>query len=170
MTGFGKGGRGQIIWRTVDFALGALAEDGLASATLLGIDEDFRILKAELFVEAIDIVEADLSNFLLFGLACGELTPAEILETVLSVARDRNDNLELERSHRPVWPIGILHPVDPAIVSMHLGADGAHTWTPRWTFSNDDGLAMWVFNYGVGPLTSGALLKCVAKIYGVWVT
>lgn len=170
MTGFGKDGKGQIIWRTVDFALGALAEDDLISATLLGIDEDFRVLKAELFVEVITVAEGDLSNFLLFGLADGELSITEIQETILSVARDRNDNLELERSHRPVWPVGILHPVDPAIDSMHLGADGHHIWKPRWTFSDDDGLSMWVFNYGVGPLTTGALCKCIAKLFGVWVT
>jgi len=122
-------------------------------------------------MEGVTAAEADQ---LLFGMADGELSDAEIAEAIsVGGPLDRNDNLADERSHRPVWILGAVA-VKPAaaVKGQFIGEQGGPKMTgkPRWTFSNGDGWTYFVFNYDNSTLTTGINVRCQIKSYGVWVT
>lgn len=113
---------------------------------------------------------------LLFGIADGELTDAEISEA-LSVGGplDRSDNVRNERSHRPIWIIGtrkLDNEIAAQVEAQFVGEMGGPLMVgkPRWTFSNPTGWTYFVFNYDNSTLTTGASVRCHIKSFGVWVT
>lgn len=164
LTGFGKDGKGQVIYRTssTGFALGALGAGSGVLSSIFQPTEDFRVLKAEVFV-SIDTLDED-DPALVVGFCDGELTLAEVEECLESTVVDANDNVELEESHRPVWPVGI-----PSPGALDTRRTLHATWTPRWTFGDDEGFDMWVYNLGPNAIAAGAQVVYMIKFWGVWV-
>ena len=165
MTGFGKSGKGQIIYFNGDLALGALGADVVISteASSYALEEDFRILKMDIFASLVGLTEGQGLSVVL-GLADGELSDAEIEECLTAKPDNTNDNVPLERSHRPVWPIESFVVETPSGDGARLHAE----WSQKWTFANPSGFQLFVYNFGPA-LSTGATLHWFAKIYGVWV-
>lgn len=150
-----------IIYENYEGSTGALASktaSAIDSGPKSTVTEDFRLLKTEGCIAAPTLVDGDM---LIYGIADGELTSAEIMEALVVVPEDRNDNLGNERAQRPVFPVGELlgttHRVDHFSISQ------------RWTFGNSESWQWWVYNPAVNALTDSELIL-FAKTYGVWVT
>lgn len=163
MPGFGKDGKGQIGYQQTRTALGALAaNDVITAAAAVAITEDFRMTKMEVFGFWKDVGDEES---IIIGLADAELSDAEIEECIEATPLDRNDHLNLERSHRPVWPVAIL--------TNDNSGNGSRTFSttvvPRWTFSNADGWKWWAYNPDDAALTTGSELILFQKWFGVWV-
>ncbi len=80
--GFGKDGKGVIIREGRAQAIGALAAaTGFLIATKLATLERFRMLKSEVFASIIGLTGGEGTG-LVFGLADGDLTLAEIEEAI----------------------------------------------------------------------------------------
>ena len=59
MTGFGKSGKGRNIYFNGDLALGALGADVVisAGASSYALEEDFRILKMDIFASLVGLTD-----------------------------------------------------------------------------------------------------------------
>lgn len=163
MPGFGKDGKGQILYSVgrgstsaQSLAAGSVATFGGQAPT-----EDIRILRMDGHIVA-EVCSSD--DVIIVGLADGELTDAEIEECLEAQAVDANDNVALERSHRPVWVLGRLQPTNEGTVQA---LDFA--WDKRWTFSDGEGWTLWAYNLGATALAAGVLMDYFVKFFGVWV-
>lgn len=172
MTGFGKDGRGVILYDHIRSAsIGALAAHTVQSLESFYDDsadliEDFRMLRADIFSALSGLTQSE--GPLLLGLASADLGDTEILECLEAHQTGPDDIVANERAHRPVWPIAILSQHGQA--SQVAGFDGRPiVWDKRWTFNRASGWRWFVYNMRDVALTTGADLMLVAKIYGVWV-
>ncbi len=160
--GFGKDGKGQILWDALNQGLGALAAKDVVAFGARAIQEDFRILRLDYYAAW---KAAAAGDAVLFGLADGALTAAEIEECIENQALDSNDVPAIEQSMRPVWPMDML--VDSAGGTPNVSG----SIKPRWTFKDTDSWQYWAYNPDSSTaLTTGGELPLVCKIFGVWVT
>ncbi len=175
--GFGKQNTGVIIREDSSQALGALANNTailVASGNVIGgnLQEDFRLLKSEILAH-VDILTAGEGEGLIFGIANGELSVAEIAEAIQANGPlDRNDRLPQERAERNVKLLGTYDMRDITAVSGKIKGDNGGPLIVskhRWTYSNPEAWNFFVFNDGI-VLTTGAQIRLVATHYGVWVT
>lgn len=164
MTGFGKDGRGVILYNasSANTALQGNAAGTVGKFGGYAPEEDFRILRMDFFVSA-RLVEAN-EEPMLIGLADNELTAAEIEEAIEASPVDRNDHLAMERSHRPVWLLGLLRR-EGASTTLYLEG----SWDKRWTFSDTEGWTFFGYNMGANAYDANVVVDVVAKYYGVWV-
>lgn len=169
MPGFGKDGKGQILYSEVSGSAITLANANTVEKLLtLAATEDFRLLKAELYLCIAGIAAGNADDPILVGIADAELSATEIEEALKATPTDRNDNALLERTHRPVWPLGWLMP--DGITADSATRYGTFTWSQRWTFSGDDGWCLWYYNLGDANMAGTPELHCLCKWYGVWVS
>lgn len=173
--GFGKNNTGAILRDSSNApALGALAfQDAVVLPNVLVLAEDFRILKS-IIVASVKGLTAGEGGGLVFGMANGELTAAEIEESIEATGpNDRNDRLAQERAERNVQVLGATAPEVAASATQLpiLNGEGGPVITNkfRWTYSNPEGWTFWIYNLGT-VLTTGATLEMIATHYGVWVT
>ncbi len=66
---------------------------------------------------------------------------------------------------RQVWPLEILGEGSGGSGELAIHNEKSL----RWTFANPDGWQYWVYNPTPGPITTGAEVTLIAKIFGVWV-
>lgn len=165
--GFGKDGKGFILWDKAEISVGALAsDDAISTIVETNLVEDFRILKTEWFFawRAPDFTEGPI----LVGMAAGGLSAAEIEETIESVPSQMADVPPAERSMRPVWPLAVMMlQTDGTVGDPHTLKQGE--FNPRWTMPNPLGWSWWIYNHGNAALTAGGVFHIVAKHFGVWV-
>ena len=170
--GFGKDGKGVIIRQSVSQALGTLgANTAIIVGTNIDILERFRMIKSEIYAGLTSLTSTEGAN-LLFGIAEGDLTLAEIEEAI-----------ELTGG-----PVGPNDPVNEAIAERFvkwLGASDHEIATEglfhnnmggqllehtiRWTFARTKSWNFFVYNLGAA-LTTGASVVVRSKSFGVWVT
>ncbi len=168
--GFGKDGKGQILWDISTITLGALAANDAVSVTQgSNLLEDFRILKTEYFIGT---KFADNSEGpLLIGMAAGGNTAAEIEEAIEAEPNDISDTPEIEEVMRPVWPVTI-HILQSFSGTAEFSTVGKNisegVLNPRWTMPNPSGWSWWAYNLGT-LFTTGGLVEIAAKHFGVWV-
>lgn len=171
--GFGKDGKGQILWDRADVTPGALAALDIASiASGYSLEEDFRILKQQYWVNFQAAAFDNGEGPIMVGLADGSLTSAEIEEAIEARPVDSNDYPANEQCMRPVWPFD-----GQMVVSVDTtnGANGGSVimisgeHNPRWTFSDSEAWRYWVYNVGAQTLTTGSTTRFITKNYGVWV-
>jgi len=163
--GFGKDGKGQILYENVALLPGALAaKDVIAGfgAYQDNLIEDFRILKSEIHWGTRTGTAGD--SFM-WGIAGGELSAAEIEEALEARPFNTNDNVALERSMRPVWPLGVSVLADDPSTSGGVPIEK----NVRWTFANPNGWQFWVYNYTSLAMTTGTICDLFIKHFGVWV-
>lgn len=160
--GFGKDGRGFIYHEINALTLGALAAEDVAVVAGPTIDEDFRIMKTEVFVAYQNPTQNE--GAVVFGIAQGALTATEIEECLEAEPTDENDVPAVEQAMRAVFPLGILvMATDGGRIIDHI--DRKLTWT----FKNAEGWQWFAYNLDSGALTTGGSLRILAKHYGVWV-
>lgn len=173
MPGFGKDQKGQILWRTASVATLTISPQTVIELDQLleDLTEDFRILKMELYCVIDPVAEEDYADGpVLLLVADGDLTIAEIEECIESGAIERGDQVELEESHRPVWPLGLMQSgqfsdADSAGILTWEGV-----WKPRWTFTNGNGIRLVSYLLAGNALAGTVNFRYVAKFFGVWVT
>ncbi len=169
--GFGKDGKGQVLWDLVTITLGALAaRDVISQASTTGsaLKEDFRILKTKYYIawRAPDFAEGPI----VIGMAPGQMSAAEIEEALESTPTDTSDVPEIEQSNRMVWPLEIMMLQNDGTLSDGGKAIAQGEVMTKWTFPDPDGWNWWTFNLdSVAPLTTNGRIEIFAKHFGVWV-
>ncbi len=171
--GFGKDGRGSILVEEFSTGVGALAvQTGVRIASGLVIEEDFRMIKTTLSLVLFGFTTGQGNGLKLF-IVNGNLTQAEIEEAVeANGPLDRNDRTLQERSERFVKALGMVEQFSPTgVVATCRNKEGGPMIeeTIRWTFSDTDGWAWFLYNTGA-TLTTGATVVLQAKHFGVWLT
>ncbi len=168
--GFGKDGKGVIIKESRPQVLGALANAvTILVGTKLDTLERFRILKTEVFATVTGLTSGEGTG-LLFGLADGDLTLAEIDASIEADGPlGPNDQQGEEVSMRPVWIMGAIDR-ETGTEAIFENEQGGHklTLNPRWTFARSKGWNWFVYNLGA-TITTGATINCRMKSFGVWV-
>ncbi len=171
--GFGKNNTGVIIRDNSAIALSTLGgEAAIVVTTDVGWEEDFRLLKSEVYALVEGLTSGE-GQGLVLGIADGELTAIEINECLQADGPgDRNQNVQRERAERPVWIIGGMGALIDQDIGRFLGREGGPLmeWKKRWTFSDPEGLEFFVYNQSGTALTTGATVRLDATHYGVWVT
>ncbi len=163
--GFGKDGKGFIIWDRSTVTLGALAADDVIGVVAnSGLAEDFRILRTDYFIN--HFPGAAENSGLLVGISDAALTDAEVEECIESTPVDSNDFPESEQSMRPVWPLELYQVTAASELNSLSPRKG--TVKLRWTFTNGNSWRWWVFNAG-NTITTGGEVSIIAKHFGVWV-
>ncbi len=172
---------GKIIIEVQTVSLATLADQTALKFTSLTLTEDFRILKSEIVAGVIGIDDEDVFQGLLFGIANGELTVAEIAAAITAGGPlDRNDRQNAEEASRWVKVLSAARP------NTANNAASAHSVIPlmfpnpeggpmivskdRWTYSDPEGWSFFVFNNTGSPMVTGAQARLTAKHFGVWVT
>ncbi len=166
--GFGKDGKGVIITEQRSQALSTLAaQTALLIGTKLAMDEDFRMLKAQVHCH-ISSLDAGDANKLILGLADGNLTVGQIGEAILAAGPlNPNEQPEAERAMRPVFWVGAI-----ALGSVFKDINTNSpicVVKPRWTFQDTESWNWFVYNQSAGALTTGATALLITKCFGVWV-
>ncbi len=162
-----------ILCQQVTVALGTLAAN-----TALKIDtgkstygEDFRMTRAELAVSVDGFVANELEK-LQFGLANGELTVTEIGECLtVDGPTGANDRVGAERAERFVNIYSMLTPSVTATQEWFRNPSGGPIIVvkPNWTFNDSQVWEWFVYNDAAAVATTGATVRLLATIYGVWV-
>ena len=169
--GFGKDGKGVIITEARSQALGTLAA---ATALIIGTNlatlERFRMLRGEVFASIIGVTSGEL-NGLVFGIADGDLTLAEIEEAIENGGPlGPNDTVQDAIAMRLVKFIGMTDRETGTELVFHNHEGGHRMVTkPCWTFARTKSWNWFVYNMGVVP-TTGAIVLFRSKSFGVWVT
>ncbi len=169
--GFGKDGKGIIIREQRNQALGALSQSaGIIIGTNLATLERYRMLRCEMIATVIGLTTGEGTG-LLFGLADGDLTLAEIeaaIETNAPVGP--NDTIGAEVAQRPVWFMGAVDR-ETGTEAIFENENGGHMLVikPRWTFARTKSWNFFVYNLGAA-ITTGATVSIRDKLFGVWVT
>ncbi len=172
--GFGKDGKGAILYETVSIALGTLAADagilatGGIGTTLL---ERFRIIKTEIHAHISGPTFALGDGPLAIYLADGDFSLAEIEESIeVTGPLGPNDKVSADRAERFTKLFGQVNfsPNDNGTGNI-LEQGRVVERTIRWTFARAKGWNWMFYNRGT-PLTTGATAKLRAKHFGVWVT
>ena len=172
--GFGKNNTGVIIREQATQALGTLAANtALIIATGdLTITEDFRMLKSEI-VAHLDALTSTEGDGLLLGIANGELTIAEIAETLQTDGpADFSDREGTERAERFVKVISQFEQSDQTKTNgIFRNENGGPIIVikPRWSFSNTNGWNFFLYNDGANAFSTGAVVRLIMTHFGVWI-
>ncbi len=168
--GFGKDGKGVIFTQKDLITLGTLgAASAIKQTTPPAMTEDFRMIKAEIAATMTGhtVGESPIHLYLVND----NLSVAEIAEAIDAEGPLSNsDRIPEERASRAVFLLG-TYSSGEAVAPLE-GADGQKgviEKTIRWTFSSSDGWALVAFNDSGAALTTGSVIRLVAKYFGVWV-
>ncbi len=169
--GFGKDGKGVILRENRSQVIGTL---GALTALLIGtnipMNTRFRMLKTELYATMTGVTTGDMRG-MIFGLADGDLTVAEVEEAIeANGPLGPNDQISEAIAERPVWFLGAVDS-ELGTTVIFENETGGHMLSlkPRWTFALTKSWNWFVYNMGAAP-TTGATLFFRAKHFGVWVT
>ncbi len=145
----------------MDLALGTLAAATVLSGNLWTESSDFYVVSAELYVG----LRGHTGNEgpILVGLAHGDLTDAEIEESIEAVTSAQlSDRIQRERATRPVRDIGMF----PGNAADEMINDGNPVKTPiRWMNRQGDDMKAWAFNSDGSALTTGTVFNLEGKIF-----
>ncbi len=168
--GFGKDGKGVIFTQKDLITLSTLgASTAIKQTTPPQILEDFRMIKMRIAAQMTGHTAGEGPIHLY--LVNDELTEAEIVEAIDAEGPlNTNDRLAMERASRAVFHIGMFKPTGTnSNIVGDKGQEGVIEKTVRWTFANPEGWALVAFNDLGATLTTGAVIRFVLKVFGVWV-
>ncbi len=142
-------------------ALDAVVVNSVIDATR---EEGFRILKTEYFVHFEGKTTAE--GPVMFGFAAN-LNAAEIEEAIEADPQQRADDPEMHNAMRPVWVLGVI-PKLSTEQDQSFPGNVKGIFNPRWSIPEGKGASWWAYNNSSGALTTGLLIKIMAKHFGVW--
>ncbi len=170
--GFGKNNTGQILRNQLSIAIGALANKaGIIVTTKLGLAEDFRMLKTEVTADITGLTTNEGNNLVLV-LADGDLTLPEV-EAQLDLAGPINPSSKIddEVSLRYCNEVAVaVQNAENATALMFLDKQTGGPFIvvkPRWSFHK---VASWnwiIYNRGAS-ITTGATVRVIEKVFGIW--
>lgn len=154
----------------------ALTTLGAATAILIGtklaMETGYRILRSDCWGEVSGLTAGE-GRSLIFGLAHGDLTVAEIAAAVKSNGPLDDDNVQgQEQAVRPVYIAGYGRIESGATALQFVGPEGSISMQlkPRYTFPDRGiGWNWFVYNFDASPLTTGAIVTFLARNFGLWV-
>ncbi len=175
--GFGKDGKGVIVLENTSITLDALAaQDLVLQDSAVQLDNDFRILKTEVWATLTEITSLEGAGLALY-MTEGELTDAQVEQVIESSGPVSPSDQDLDEiASRWVRLFGTssndtVNNTERNMINKH----GGHIMenTPRWTFhrrrtATTGGWNWGIYNNGV-LLTTGAVCRIKARHYGVWV-
>ncbi len=167
--GFGKDKKGVILRDVFGGAIGALNAGSAVKFGVTVLEEDFRMLKAEIMAAIVGLT-TEQAECLILGIASNELTDLEIEECIKARVVNRDDRLEDEKVTRPVFPIAMQGPSTGFTGNEVTYNDNGkpHVCKKPWTYSNADGFCLFIYNAGSINLTTGATIRGIGTYYGVW--
>ncbi len=172
--GFGKNNTGAILRLNASIALSTLGSGAAIKLSgLIALTEDFRLLKSEILADISGLTGGEADQLVL-GMCNNELSNAEIAECIVAGGPvDRNDRLAQERAERWVKLLGKMVLTDSSGTQGYFRSETGGPLIivkPRWTFSDPEGWAYFIFNNGAAALTTGATARVLATNYGLWMT
>ncbi len=170
--GFGKDGKGSIIYESRVIAIGGLSvQTGLIITTKPAITEDFRMLKNQLIARITGLTAGEGEGLQLW-LVEGDLSLAEFEAAIESIGPlSRHDVIGNELAMRFALPIGISRWTGETLTKLQFeGRDGELIMIskPRWTFGESTSWNWILYNDGTA-ITTGATIRLKSKSFGVWV-
>ncbi len=170
--GFGKDGKGAIVYDNRSQALGGLAGDvGIIVTTKPAITEDFRMLKSVITASITGLTAGEGADLQLW-LADGDLSLAEFEECVeVQGPLSSHDIVGNERTLRACFLVGKARYTDITSTRQQVeGMNGSLIMEikPRWTFGETTSWNWIVYNDG-NAVTTGATIRLKAKNFGVWI-
>jgi len=169
--GFGKDGKGQILYDILTLSISSLAANDVVSIVSDNVlVEDFRILRTDYWLYANFAQTDGFEGPIMIGMAAGGLFGAEIEEALEARPTDTNVYPEIEQVMRPVWPLemAILNFDGTNGFTATLSQPMKGTFNPKWTMPDPGAWRWWAHNLGVA-LASGGTVQIFAKHFGVWV-
>ena len=155
----------QAIPFSVSLALGALLDDIIVKTNLLNnaFDEDFYIISIDWVAQIVGHTTGE--GPIPIGLSHGDLTVAEIAESLDAEITDPDNIIARERSRRPVRRMGTF----PGQLAEEVINNGVEQRIPiRWIQGNDTGINIWGRNQTDATLTTGTLVKAQGTMFGRW--
>jgi len=170
MTAFSKDPSAIIVTEQRSQAIGTLANNaGILIGTKLAITKDFRMLKSQIYANY-DTLPTEEGSGLLFGLAAGVLSLAEI-EEALENNGPLNPVGQVNFAMRPVWILGALEQPKTATATegrvLNENAGAMIEVKPRWTFQETLGWNFFVYNQGQ-TMTGNAVIRILVKNWGLF--
>ncbi len=150
---------------TTSLALSTLADEAVISADLLAnaFGEDIYVLSIDASFSIRDLTGGEVP--IRVGFAHGDLTDAEIAESLQAELTDPDDIIAKERSRRPVRTAGMFG----LSAAEQVLADGNVKRVPmKFSVGNDHDIGVWAQNQSGATLTTGAIVECHGQIYGRW--
>ena len=144
-------------------ALTTLANDTVSLSELLNIEDDVRLISADLTWSLHELTPGE--GPILVGLTLSSLTAAQVLEAIDASPTNRGDRIALERTSRPVRDVGSF----PGVAASEVLADGRPIRTKlRFKMSENQNLEQFAVNRSGAALTTGALLEVSGKVFAEW--
>lgn len=165
--GFGKDGKGQVLWDTGTATLSTISSktlEFLNAAYDEALTHDFRQIKMEYNFSILNGT-VDQGPLVVGMVPSG--TDATTLEAILEATITGPDEIvELAESNGiPVWIFGLLYTTTEGVGQTHLSGEK----TIRWTFHDQGGWDYFVYNLQTSTYATGSVFQFFNKIFGVWV-
>ncbi len=167
MTSFAKTKNSAIITMLDAITLLTLADaTALKQDAPLAITQDFRLLALDLSATWTGSTLGD--GPVHYGIANDNLTVAEIRDAINADGPlGPGDATLSERAERGVFVLGTMFNGQASQGNTNFSMKRHKI---RWTFySGDGGFSFFAFNASGGALTTGGIIRLLAKLYGVWV-
>ncbi len=147
-------------------ALGTLADDAVITATLLDLNDDLKVIGADLTWSIRDLAAGE--GPILVGLSTNAYTVAQIVEAIDASPNNRSDEIALERTRRKVRNVGSFAGALPNGETLNEGRP-MRTRKLYWKLSTDRNIVFWAQNKsGVANLATGAFVEVSGKVYAQW--
>lgn len=161
----------EILTEKDTITLGALA-DGAAikQSTPIPITEDYRLVSSEYHMGFTGKNANEGPIYV--GLADSELSVGEIAEALnQSGPVSRSDRLKKEKAERAVFLFGVIDPAEVSgLVHSFEGERGCIKRTTRWTFSETTSWCLFAYNGSGAALTTGCIIRFLAKHFGLFLS
>ncbi len=140
------------------FTLATLATDTGMINTVATINQNYKAMSLHGAWGLSPLADGD--GPLLFGLADGELSLAEIEQYIEAAVTDARNAPNTEQVARPVQVLGALGK-DKATIYLQ----GDRIRLP--TFREDKGFSWWIYNLGIA-MTTGSIVENRGRFFGRW--
>ncbi len=149
-------------------SIGALAANDVVSGGVGPLlEEDYRVTSMD---GVWSIIGAVNEGPLVFGVAHGDYTAAEIEECLEASLTRPGDKIAKEQANRLVRTIGVLNNEQvPDIFNEGQAVKVKLNWALDGDADGVQGIQMWVHSLFSGTLTTGQLLKFQGVLNGFWI-
>ncbi len=166
MARFSKNPLAGIVRDETDITLSTLgAQTAIVAASRIDTSRlnGFRVLKTQYWIGVQGKTTAE--GPVEIGAEIG-LDATEVKECIEADPQNSGEAGAIEQSLRPVWPLVMIKREGTGILTWMDGQ--FREWKPQWSVPEGQGLFWYAFNYGGSALTSGTVVKIIAKHFGVW--